>query len=323
VPIIIGEDTAENLSILTEALTNVLQGRKALLIASSDLSHYPKYEDAIKVDTRTLSTIETMDDGAVAAAMAAQMAQNVPGLVTCACGHGPITVALRVSEALGADHARILRYANSGDVGGNPDRVVGYASVMFWQWEPPELTNEQKVELLGIARQVLEEHLSTGITPAIDPPESATLHRRLGAFVTLTLDGELRGCVGNAQGDKPLFEAVAGAAVDAANNDSRFLPLNFDELNRAEIEISVLSPFKRVPDVHEEGEIEVGLHGLSVLSDGHRGLLLPQVPVTEGWGRAEFLEQVCSKAGLPGDCWEWAAMYTFTAEVFGEVRDFH
>jgi uncharacterized protein (TIGR00296 family) len=87
------------------------------------------------------------------------------------------------------------------------------------------------------------------------------------------------------------------------------------------MEISILSTFHRVRDVRAEDEIEVGRHRLYVIFGESRGLLLPQVPVNEGWGRAEFLEQVCDKAELPGDCWEWAAIYTFTAEVFGEFRE--
>lgn len=318
VPIVIGAPTSENLEILSEALVDVLLDKRALVIASSDLSHYPNYDDAVRVDTRSLVAVETMDDEMVSAVMAAQMTQDVPGLVTCACGQGPIIVAMRVARALGADHVRILRYANSGDVGGDLSRVVGYGAVMFWRWQPPHLTETQQAELLSIARRSLEEGLTEGGAPAIDAPADTVLHRRLGAFVTLTLDGDLRGCIGQTRGDAPLYQAVAEAAVDAAIHDPRFPPLPADQVDEVEIEISVLSPFKRVRDAYDETEIEVGRHGLFLLYDQQRGILLPQVPVEQGWNRAQFLEEICFKAGLPAGCWELATLYTFTAEVFRE-----
>jgi AmmeMemoRadiSam system protein B/AmmeMemoRadiSam system protein A len=318
VPVLIGRPTPENLELLTGALTDVLRDRKALLIASSDLSHYPAYDDAVRVDTTTLAAIETMDTGLVAEVLVAQMDQGVPGLVTCACGEGPILVVMRVAQALGADHVRVLRYANSGDVGGDLTRVVGYGAAMFWHWQPPDLTGAQQVELLSIARRSLEGQLLKGEMLALDPPADPVLSRQLGAFVTLELGGELRGCIGHVHGDAPLYQTVAQAAVDAAVNDPRFPPLPADQLGDVEIEVSLLSPFKRVRDVHDAAEIEVGRHGLYLLYGQQRGVLLPQVPVEQGWERAEFLQQICFKAGLPADCWERATLYTFTAKVFGE-----
>ena len=317
VPVVIGQPTAENLEILTAALIDVLQDRQALVIASSDLSHYPKYDDAVRVDTTTLAAIETMDADTVAAVTRAQMRQDVPGLVTCACGEGPIVVTMRVAQALGADHARVLRYANSGDVGGDRDRVVGYGAVMFWRWEPPDLSEAQQAELLAIARRSLEAHLADAVAD-LDAPADAALSRRLGAFVTLKLGGELRGCIGHVQGDAPLYQAVAQAAVDAGVHDPRFSPVTAAQGGDVVIEVSVLSPFKRVRDVHDEAEIEVGRHGLYLLYGQQGGILLPQVPVEQGWERSEYLQQICAKAGLPGDCWERATLYTFTAQVFSE-----
>jgi AmmeMemoRadiSam system protein B/AmmeMemoRadiSam system protein A len=322
VPIIMGRPTAENVEILSEALADVLSGKQALVIASSDLSHYPKYEDAIHVDARSLAAIETMDDEMVSAVMSTQMTQDVPGLVTCACGEGPIIVAMRVAQALGADEVRILHYANSGDVSGDLSRVVGYAAVVFWRWEPPDLTEAQQAELLSIARRSLEGYLATDAMPSIVPPSAPVLSRRLGAFVTLTLGGELRGCIGHIQGDVPLFQTVAEAAVDAAVHDPRFPPLPSDQLDETEIEISILSPFKRVRDAHDEVEVEVGRHGLYLIYDQHQGVLLPQVPVEQGWSRAQYLEQICFKAGLPAGCWEQATLYTFTAQVFSDNQGY-
>jgi AmmeMemoRadiSam system protein B/AmmeMemoRadiSam system protein A len=318
VPVLIGQPTPENLDILTQALSEALQDKRALVIASSDLSHYPAYDDAVRVDTATLATIETLDSARVSAVLAEQMAQGVPNLGTCACGEGPILVTMRVAQALGADHVRILYYANSGDVSGDLSRVVGYGAVTFWRWQPPDLSEAQQSELLSLARRSLQDHLISGQETTLDPPDDAVLSRHVGAFVTLLLDGELRGCIGHMQGDAPLYQTVAQAAVDAAVNDPRFPPLPPAQLDDVEIEISVLSPFKRVRDVHDESEIEVGRHGLYLLYGQQRGVLLPQVPVQQNWERAEFLEQICAKSGLPLDCWEQATLYTFTAQVFGE-----
>ncbi|MCP4517198.1 MAG: AmmeMemoRadiSam system protein A [Delftia sp.] len=129
------------------------------------------------------------------------------------------------------------------------------------------------------------------------------------------------GCIGHMQGDAPLYQTVAQVAIDAAVNDPRFPALTLAEfLDDVEIEVSVLSSLRRVRDVYDEAEIEVGRHGLYLLYGQQRGVLLPQVPVDQGWDRAEFLEQICAKSGLPGDCWEQATLYTFTAQVFDESR---
>jgi AmmeMemoRadiSam system protein B/AmmeMemoRadiSam system protein A len=318
VPILIGQPTSENIEALSEALVDVLRDKRALVIASSDLSHYPKYDDALKVDSTSLVAMETMDDEMVSAVMKAQMAHGIPGLVTCACGEGPIVVAMRVAKALGADHVQVLRYANSGDVGGDRSRVVGYGAVMFWRWQAPEVSHSMRNELLTIARASLEEHFATGEQSDLDLPSDPVLRRRLGAFVTLTLEGELRGCIGRMHRDTPLFQMVAQAVVDAAVHDPRFPPLPADQLEEVEIEISVLSPLKRVFDVHDENEIVVGRHGLLLLYGQEKGVLLPQVPVAQGWDRSQYLQEICFKAGLPADCWEQATLYTFTADVFSE-----
>lgn len=318
VPIIVGRPTPENVEVLSRALIDLLADKKALVIASSDLSHYPAYEDAIQVDTRTLAAVETFDPERVTAVLEAQLAQGVPGLETCACGAGPILVAMQVAQGLGADHARVLRYANSADVGGDPSQVVGYGAVMFWRWQPPELDASQQAELLGIARESLEGYFEQWQVPPIEPSADPVLNRRLGAFVTLTLGGELRGCIGQMWPQGPLVQTVAQAAVDAAVHDPRFESLTREELDQVEIEISVLSPFKRVTDVNDPEQIQVGRHGLYLLYEQARGVLLPQVPVEQGWDRATYLEQICLKAGLPTDCWEQATLYTFSAQVFNE-----
>ena len=128
--------------------------------------------------------------------------------------------------------------------------------------------------------------------------------------------GELRGCIGHTRADVPLYQAVQQMAVAAATSDPRFPPLTPEELSDVTVEISILSPFRRIMDA---AQVEVGVHGLMIYKDNQRGLLLPQVPVEQGWDRQEYLDNLCLKAGLPADCWrEGATLYAFTALVFGE-----
>ncbi len=315
-PVLMGADDEETVQALSDALLAVLPGRRAVVIASSDLSHYPSREDALRVDSATLAAIETGDPAAVRATIAETMAAGVPNLATCACGEGPILVAMRVAAGLGADTITVLRYANSADSPyGDEKQVVGYGAVMFWHYEPPELTARREEELLTLARSTLAAYLENGSIPPYET-QDPVLARRSGVFVTLKEGGALRGCIGHTWADLPLYRAVQEMAVAAATQDPRFPPMTAEELDRVTIEISVLSPFHRVTDI---SQIEVGVHGLVILKEGRQGLLLPQVPVEEGWDREAFLEGLCQKAGLPEDCWQdGATLYAFTAVVFGE-----
>jgi AmmeMemoRadiSam system protein B/AmmeMemoRadiSam system protein A len=316
VPVLMGDDGEETVEALSEALLAVLPREGALVIASSDLSHYPSYEDARAVDGATLRAIETGDPAQVQAAIADLMSAGVSNLVTCACGHGPILVTMRVAQGLGADTVSVLNYANSGDAPpGSRERVVGYGAVMLWRYVAPNLTAAQEEGLLTLARSTLETYLEEGSIPDHDIDDPA-LTRRSAIFVTLRQQGELRGCIGRTRADVPLLEAVQQMSVQAATEDPRFPVLAREALDDVTIEISVLSSFRRVTDV---GQIEVGTHGLMIFKDDRQGLLLPQVPVERGWDREVYLHNLCLKAGLPEGCWrDKAALYAFTARVFGE-----
>jgi hypothetical protein len=316
VPVLMGNDDEETVQMLAGALLKVLPGHRATVIASSDLSHYPSYDNARAVDGATLAAVETGAPARVRETIAALVGAGVPNLATCACGEGPILVAMRVAQGLGADTVSVLYYANSGDSSqGDQSQVVGYGAVMFWRYEPPDLTEARREELLALARTTIAEYLKTGEIPEYET-DAPLLNRRSGAFVTLRENGELRGCIGHTRGDQPLYQVVQQMAVAAATEDPRFPPLKPEELDQVTLEISVLSPFRRVTDT---GQIQVGTHGLMIFADGHQGLLLPQVPVEQGWDREEFLENLCLKAGLAPDCQaRQPALYAFTAVVFGE-----
>lgn len=321
VPVVFGQPTEENIQALSKALEQVSKHHKILIIASSDLSHYPSYDNAVLVDSATLAAIETGSTNAVSEQIGVLIASGIPNLATCACGEGPLLALMHAVSEMGADYVTVLSYANSGDSpAGSRDQVVGYGTVMFWHWEPHNLTPAAKDLLLDLARQSIAWELGL----ANEAPDVAaliesdsSLARRAAVFVTLTKNGDLRGCVGQTRALVPLAEAVQQAVLDAAFGDPRFRPLQAHELDDVRIEISVLSPFKRVIDV--ETDIQVGTHGLVIVTDTTRGLLLPQVAVENGFSREEFLEAVALKAGLPPDAWRHATLYTFMADIFADT----
>jgi AmmeMemoRadiSam system protein A len=176
-----------------------------------------------------------------------------------------------------------------------------------------EFSTDERALLLRLAHESILSALEKREIP-LDPP-TAHLAEPRGAFTSLYLHGELRGCVGYVLPVSPVYRAVADTARAAAFEDTRFLPLTPQEAPDLEIELSILSPPRPIP----AESIEIGRHGLLISMAGHRGLLLPQVPIEHHWDRITFLEQTCRKAGLPMDAWKMGAtIEAFTAEVFGE-----
>lgn len=178
------------------------------------------------------------------------------------------------------------------------------------------LSLEEKKALLEIARRAIHDQL-VGAKATAAPPSSPRLLSKKGAFVTLTREGELRGCIGRIDPQLPLFQMVSEMARAAAFNDPRFRPLTFPELSGTVIEVSILTPLERLLDLRV---LEVGRHGLVVRRGVSSGLLLPQVASDNGWSAEEFLRQVCIKAALPRDAWreKGTELFSFTAEVFSE-----
>ncbi len=178
------------------------------------------------------------------------------------------------------------------------------------------LTAQDKIDLLQHARNTLELRLSGGEAAMDMTDSSPALGAHRGAFVTLHLGGQLRGCIGTFRASQPLSRVVGQMAVSAALHDPRFPPVRWDELAAVEIEISALTPLVPVSD---PATIEVGRHGIYITRGHNSGVLLPQVALEWGWDREEFLEQTCRKAGLPRDAWQrGATIELFEAEVFSE-----
>jgi AmmeMemoRadiSam system protein A len=178
------------------------------------------------------------------------------------------------------------------------------------------LTTEEKKYLLALARRTICEQLDLPTEP-LATLNSPALETNCGAFVTLKIAGQLRGCIGFIEGIKPLAETVVEMAKAAAFRDPRFPPLKKNEIPSINLEISALSPIRPLADPEF---IEVGRHGLIVEKGGQKGLLLPQVAVEYNWSRTEFLENTCGKAGLPPRAWQDpdTKISVFSAVVFGE-----
>ena len=174
------------------------------------------------------------------------------------------------------------------------------------------MTASEREELLKIARDAMAAH-AHGQQP-LDVRHGET--RLAGAFVSIHKHGDLRGCIGHIEADRPLAQVVAQCAVSACTSDPRFPPVTAEELADIDIELSILGPLE---PIESPDQIEVGRHGVLVALDRRRGLLLPQVATEWKWDAATFLAQTCRKAGLPMDAWKHgASVWRFEAEVFGE-----
>lgn len=330
VPIIMGDQSYESSRALGVALAKVMReemrhksgdaqgtANDTLIVASSDLSHYHSYADAEAIDRKTLSALEAWDYFS--------MSRNFETRVWEACGGAPIVAAMIAAERTGANHAQVLKYANTGDVTGDHARVVGYSSAVFIKSRGENtagisfsLSEAEKQSLLALARRSVESTVRDRKLYEPATTGNKALDQERGAFVTLKEGGNLRGCVGYTSAAQPLYKAVRDTAALAATRDTRFQPVSVKELAQLEYEISVLSPLLRVRNLRE---IEVGRHGLFMRNGEHEGLLLPQVPVEQHWDRSTFLVQTCVKAGMSQDCWkdDDTDIFRFTALVFSEA----
>ncbi len=317
VPIVMGDQSYDACRALGVALAELVAGSNTLILASSDLSHYHTYDEAVRIDHKTLKAIGEYDYF--------DLSRNLELQVWEACGGGPIMATMIAAERLGANQAKVLRYANTGDVTGDRSRVVGYGAVALVKAAgaaktdeaPFSLTRQEKDALLKIARKSVEAAVREGKTYECSTGGLEALAQERGAFVTITKNGDLRGCIGSIAPVKPLYLTVREVATLAALRDTRFRPVAASELGNLQYEISVLSPLRHVMDVRE---IRIGQDGLLIHARGHEGLFLPQVATEERWNRATLLQEVCHKAGLPGRAWQDADadLFRFTALVFGE-----
>lgn len=320
--------------LLAETIKNY-KGRKVLIVCSTDLSHYPSYEDAKKIDNQAIELIRQYDPKKYFEELPKLEKIKIPNLHCVFCADTAVGITLATTKLLGGNYIEILNYSNSGDVKfGDKSRVVGYLAAAFIKEtkdakkEKETMKEETQAEfkislesqkiLLSLARQAIKEYISSGkiIEYKTDNKELITPQ---AVFVTLTKKGQLRGCIGTTFPQYPLYQAVINMAIAAATEDPRFPQVTLEELDDIKIEISVLSPLKRV---FSHKEIKEKVHGVVVRSGGKSGLFLPQV-----WEqlpkKEQFLSELCwGKAGLPPNAWQdpKTELYVFTVFAFEEHK---
>lgn len=315
-PIVIGSYDLATCESISETIYQVVKDKNALIVASSDLSHFHSYDEAVEMDNIVINHVKKFD--------AKGLFKDTSSKRCEACGAGPMITTMLLAKKLGANKSEYLFYANSGDVTGDKSGVVGYMSAVLYSNPGQEnskkagkdsgLTDEEKEILHKIARSTIESKCRGEKYPEIKIT-SATLKEKRGAFVTLHKRGSLRGCIGYIHAQKPLHATIREMALAAAFQDTRFNPVKKSELKDIDIEISVLTPLKKIDSIEE---IEVGKHGIYIIKGYHSGILLPQVAMEYGWDRNTFLEHTCTKAGLPTDAWKKkdTEIYIYSADIF-------
>jgi len=318
VPIMLGNKADDSYKKLAKDLKDNL-GENDVVVVSSDMSHYPKHEDANKIDRGALEKIKSGKVDELEKYVESVENSGVANEQTVLCGIDAVKTLLELARLSGWDKIEVLKYLNSGDVSGIGDknRVVGYGAVAFAQIQTAGgLNREQRELLLTMAKETVESFVTTGQAPEFDVTDER-LKQKQGAFVTLTKNGQLRGCIGQiVPTDEPLWQVVREMAVAACSEDGRFNPVGESELSGLEYEISVLSAPETIGDWRK---IELGKHGVIIRKGGRSGVFLPQVATETGWTLTEFLSELCSqKAGISSNCYKDkdTEIQIFSAQVF-------
>ena len=314
VPIIISTNDYRKLMRIAEVLKPYLT-EENLFVISSDFSHYPTYEDAYKVDARTGKAVESGDVEEFIRVLEENANSHVPNLATSACGELAIATLMLMMQDGGYEVKHLL-YQNSGDIDNHDhSRVVGYHAFAIVRGASQEFV------LSGDEKRMLKEIALTSIKDSLDgkpishhSPLTSHLSEKCGAFVSLHKHGRLRGCIGHFGEDVPLHEIVAEMARAAAFEDPRFMPVTADELSDIDIEISVLTPMRRIQSLDE---FELHRHGIYIRKGYRSGTYLPQVADEVNWTKEEFVSHCAQdKAGIGWDGWKDAELYVYEAIVF-------
>lgn len=315
VPIVLGTQKPEVCKQIAETLKPFFTAEN-LFVISTDFSHYPDYNDASTVDLLTANAICSNNPDTLLEVIRENKNRNIQNLLTSLCGWTSVLTLLYLTAGSELQYLKVS-YRNSGDAKKYADRnrVVGYWSIaVVEKTEKWEITSEEKAELLEKARTAIHSFVKTGNRKAIEPAHTnGILNEKTGVFVSVYIDGKLRGCIGGFPQNKTLNELVQQMAV-SSSCDSRFDSVQPEELEKMELEISVLSPLK---EIKSKEEIVLGKHGIYIKSDFNTGTFLPQVATKMGWNVDEFLGR-CSrdKAGIGWDGWKTAQVFTYEAIVF-------
>jgi AmmeMemoRadiSam system protein B/AmmeMemoRadiSam system protein A len=324
VPIVLGTQSEETCAKIAKALKPYFNDRN-LFVFSTDFSHYPSYSEAQTADKATCDAIVTGSPENLMAVLEKYRMKEVPNLATNLCGWTSVLVMLNMAGQDTAIKISPVQYMNSGDSKyGDKNQVVGYWSLAVTSPSAKKIesttfdfSRDEKVVLLKIARSTIEKYIRDRRIPEDDPATySEKLKIHAGAFVTLKESGELRGCIGRFKADIPLYQLIRQMSVASSTEDTRFEPVSAGEIEQLEIEISVLSPLKKVtsPD-----EIILGKHGIYIKKGYSSGTFLPQVATETGWNLEEFLGHCArDKAGIGWDGWKNAELFIYEACVFSE-----
>ncbi len=335
VPIILGTYKPEIIKKIANTLKPFFNSEN-LFIISSDFSHYPNYEDACIIDDKTAEIIISNNVENLLNHIKNIQKYNISNLSTPVCGWTSVLVLMYLTNNNDNYIYHKIKYMNSGDISGDISKVVGYWSIVVEKnnkkstYKPmPELLNKNstdnefllsdndKITLLKIARNTLNAYIIEKKFLKINTQNiSEKLLKQYGAFVSLHKKGKLRGCIGKFTSNMPVYNLVSELAISSATNDSRFNPVEEKELNDIDIEISILTPLKKI---NSPDEIVLGKHGIYIELNNKSGTFLPQVATQTGWSKEEFLGY-CSrdKAEIGWNGWQKANLYTYEAFVFSE-----
>lgn len=322
VPIILGTQVPSTCEDIADALKPYFT-RENLFVVSADFSHYPPYEDAVKVDSITAGAFCTNSPSDFLKVIRENEKLRISDLATSMCAWPSGLTCLYLTQGNKALQFNKIDYKNSGDMKPYGDRasVVGYNAICIS--EPEEsgflLTEADKDELIGIARGTLDSYIRTRTVPSLNAARfSENLKLKAGAFVTLKIDGALRGCIGSFEPDIPLYQVIQQMAIASSTQDSRFQPVKAEELESVRIEISVLTPLRKIKNINE---IELGKHGIYIKKGYSGGTFLPQVAKETGWSLDEFLGHCArDKAGIGWSGWRDADIFTYEAIIFEEDK---
>ena len=305
-PVLVGYARPEKYRDFAQKLVELIRGRKAIVIVSTDLSHYRPYDECVRIDSVSISAILSMDP--------VELYNGYFEKRYELCGIFATVTGLFVAHELNASGIKLLKYANSAYVTKDSSRVVGYSAIAIYR---KELLNEdERMFLLKVARDAIKARLEGKDPPNYKVTDPKLLERR-GVFVTIMKNGMLRGCIGRHISDRPLWRTVQDMAIAAAFHDPRFPPLRADEFDDIKIKISVYT--SEPHPIPSYKDYIPGMHGIILVKNGHQATYLPEVPIEQCWTREETLSHLSVKAGLPPDAWKsGCSFYVYTTYRFSE-----
>ncbi len=303
VPILVSQPTKETIDELVKKLEARFD-HQTLLVISTDLSHYPKGEIAKLVDKKTIEAILKGNPLFFEEKVSEIEEKFVPEIETALCGFSAVKVGLTFGKLLGIEEYQLIDYQHSGDVSGDNSSVVGYAAIGGFKKSLTSslkiLDEEEQKQTLKIARGAIENRLARKDLERVKVKSKSLFKKGYGVFVTLKKQGQLRGCIGRIEDDEPLEILIKKMALESAFSDPRFPPLNSSELKDLEIEITILSPLKKVNSYQE---IRLGRDGVVIERGWQRAVFLPQVAEETDWDLERFLSALCQKGGMEEKCY--------------------